>query len=93
MPMWSKPERATGGSYFAAFATHGIPRNNYKRIARPATQIECKSLVGLAKYMRLHEFDGGNNWLIFGCSFLRFKINCNLSIKNPIFVILKNRTQ
>jgi len=39
MPMWSKPERATGGSYFAAFATDGIQRYNYKRIARPATQI------------------------------------------------------
>jgi len=38
MPMWSKPERATGGSYFAAFATHGTPCHNYKRIARPAAQ-------------------------------------------------------
>jgi len=25
MPMWSKQERATKGSYFAAFATHGTP--------------------------------------------------------------------
>jgi len=39
MPMWSKPERATGGSYFAAFGTHGTQHHNYKRIARPATQM------------------------------------------------------
>jgi len=34
LPIWSKPERATGGSSFAAFATHGKARRDYKRTTR-----------------------------------------------------------
>ncbi len=34
LPMWSKPQRATEGSSFAAFATHGNTSCDYKRTAR-----------------------------------------------------------